>query len=70
MTEEESKVIMDPLIEHTTQEKYIYHHDWDDGDLVISEQWLGIHKRWKFEGMPNRLLHRAVFDFPDQNYLS
>ena len=69
MTEEESKVIMDPLIKHTTQEEYLYHHDWQDGDVIISEQWLGIHKRWAFDGIGNRLLHRVVFDFPDQDYL-
>ena len=65
---EESQKIIKPLAEFTTQEKYCYHHDWEDGDLVLSEQWLGIHKRWRFEGIKNRLVHRAVMDFPDQNY--
>jgi len=68
MTEEESTEWMKPLIEHTTQEKYLYHHDWEDGDLTLSEQWLGIHKRWPFPDMATRLLHRAVFNFPDQDY--
>jgi alpha-ketoglutarate-dependent taurine dioxygenase len=68
MTREESKQIMDPLAEYVIQEKYCYHHDWEDGDIVISEQWLGIHKRWRFEKIYTRLLHRAVFDFTDQDY--
>jgi taurine dioxygenase len=68
MTPEESKTIMDPLIEHTTQEKYLYHHDWRDGDLIISDQWSGIHKRWPFPYMKDRLLHRIVFNYPDQDY--
>jgi alpha-ketoglutarate-dependent taurine dioxygenase len=68
MTKEESQKIIQPLTEFTTQEKYCYHHDWEDGDLVLSEQWLGIHKRWRFEQIATRLLHRAVFDFPDQDY--
>lgn len=68
MTPEESQKIIKPLAEFTVQEKYCYHHDWEDGDIVISEQWLGIHKRWKFEGIANRLLHRAVMDFPDNLY--
>jgi hypothetical protein len=59
---------MDPLVEYTIQEKFCYHHDWDDGDITIGEQWLGVHKRWLFKGMSTRLLHRAVFDFPDQDY--
>ena len=39
------------------------HHDWEDGDLVISEQWLSIHKRWTFEKMDKRVLHRIAFDY-------
>jgi len=65
---DESEKLMAFLSEHTVQEKYLYHHDWRDGDLIISEQWLGIHKRWQFPGMVNRLLHRIVFNFPDQDY--
>jgi alpha-ketoglutarate-dependent taurine dioxygenase len=68
MTKEESKDLINELADYTVQEKYCYHHDWQDGDLVISEQWLGIHKRWRFEKIATRLLHRAVFDFPEQDY--
>jgi hypothetical protein len=56
------------LFNHILKEQYLYHHDWQDGDLVISEQWLGIHKRWPFEKMNQRLLHRAAMHFPDQDY--
>ena len=59
---------MEYLTEHTTQEKYLYHHNWEDGDITLSEQWLGIHKRWAFPYMADRLLHRIVFNFPDQDY--
>jgi len=68
MTQEESKKVLDQYADYTIQEKYCYHHDWQDGDVVIAEQWLGIHKRWRFEDIRSRLLHRAVFDFPDQDY--
>jgi hypothetical protein len=68
MTADESKKIMDPLAEYTIQDKYCYHHYWDDGDVIIAEQWLGIHKRWPFKEIDKRVLHRAVFDFPDQDY--
>lgn len=54
---------MKRLIEHCNQEKYIYHHDWQDNDIVISEQWLSIHKRWAFDGMDTRVLHRIAFDY-------
>ena len=65
--EEVSKQLIEELRDHVLQEQYIYHHEWDDGDVVISEQWLGIHKRWAFDGMPNRVLHRATFDFANCN---
>lgn len=54
--------IMEELTEHVLQEKYMYHHDWKDGDIVLSEQWLSIHKRWDFEGMDKRVLHRIAYD--------
>lgn len=62
-TKEQWKELHRFLKSHCTQEKYIYHHDWQDKDLVISEQWLSIHKRWQFAGMENRLLHRIAFDY-------
>jgi alpha-ketoglutarate-dependent taurine dioxygenase len=67
-TEERSEEILKFLREHIVQEKYVYHHDWRDGDIVIGEQNLGIHKRWPFKQIGQRTLHRAAFDFPDQDY--
>jgi alpha-ketoglutarate-dependent taurine dioxygenase len=67
-SEERSKEILDFLRMHTVQEQYVYHHDWRDGDIVIGEQNLGIHKRWPFKQIGQRTLHRAAFDFPDQDY--
>lgn len=63
MTEEESKSFIEKLRDHVLQEKYMYHHDWQDGDVVLAEQWLGIHKRWKFEKINTRVLHRICLDF-------
>ena len=56
------KNIMERLTTHVLNEQFVYHHDWQDGDIVISEQWLSIHKRWPFEGMDKRVLHRIAFD--------
>lgn len=50
-------------------EKYMYHHDWDDGDIVISDQWSGIHKRWEFEHMDKRVVHRIATDFANTPYV-
>ena len=68
LSSSQNKEIMDWLAPYTTQDKFCYHHDWEDGDVVIGEQWLGIHKRWPFDQIEERLLHRIAFDFPDQDY--
>lgn len=67
---DDSKKIVDELFPFVIQEKYCYHHDWEDGDILLAEQWLGIHKRWKFKNIQTRLLHRAAMDFPEQDYTS
>ena len=59
-TEEQFKDLMGRLIEHVTQPQFIYDHHWEDGDVVISEQSLTIHKRWPFENMKERVLHRIA----------
>ena len=68
LSQEESDKLRDILFEHVVKEKYVYHHEWQDGDVVLSEQWLGIHKRWPFNGMNKRVLHRAAVHFPEQDY--
>ena len=59
----EFKTVMNMLEGHILQDKYRYDHYWEDGDIVISEQWLTIHKRWRFEEMENRIVHRIAFDY-------
>ena len=50
------------LKNHILQDKYRYDHYWEDGDVVISEQWLTIHKRHAFEKMNKRLMYRIAID--------
>lgn len=61
--EKEFVEIMDLLKQHVVREEFMYHHDWEDNDVVISEQWLSVHKRWEFQNMENRVLHRIAFDY-------
>ncbi len=68
MSESESKDFIINLRDHVLQEKYMYHHDWEDGDVVLAEQWLGIHKRWRFENINQRVLHRITLDFKNTNF--
>lgn len=69
MTREQSLEIAEPLFKFITQDKYCYYHEWLDGDVSLSDQWLGVHKRLYFNDMENRVVHRATFDYPDNlNY--
>ena len=54
------KTLFDCLKEHILQDKYRYDHHWQDGDLVVSEQWLTIHKRHAFDKMNERLMNRIA----------
>ena len=56
------KDLYDYLKNHILQDKYRYDHYWEDGDVVISEQWLTIHKRHAFDKMNERLMYRIAID--------
>jgi alpha-ketoglutarate-dependent taurine dioxygenase len=43
--------------------KYMYKFNWEDGDLLLADQWFGVHMRPEFHGMENRLLHRIETDY-------
>lgn len=59
-SEEYFKRISNKIRGQILKEEFIYHHDWQDGDVVISEQWGTIHKRWECD-VRNRMLHRISF---------
>lgn len=65
MSREQSLEIAEPLFKFITQDKYCYYHEWKDGDASWSDQWFGVHKRLEFNGMTERLVHRATFDYPE-----
>ncbi len=45
------------------QEKFIYHHHWETGDIVLSDQVMALHMRQtlKKDVLENRVLHRITF---------
>ena len=63
LSQEEGRELIEELRQHCEQEKYMYDHHWDDGDVVISDQWQSIHRRWAFEQMDKRILHRVAMDY-------
>ncbi len=62
MNDSEFQEFVEELKKEVLQEKYMYHHDWQDGDVVISDQWLTIHKRHHCQ-MAKRLLYRITMDY-------
>ena len=59
-SEKESQELIEFLQNHILNEKYMYHHEWKNGDLNIAEQVVTIHKRWHFEQMGKRILWRVA----------
>ena len=64
MTREQSLEIAEPLFNFTTQDKYCHILEWKTGDVSLSDQWMGVHKRLHFDSMNTRRVHRATFDYP------
>lgn len=62
MNHEEMLKFTEKLLAFLTKPEYVYSHHWQDGDVAISDQFFGIHKRDQFNGMNARLLHRLAFD--------
>lgn len=60
-TLEEAKPLTDALREHLFQSKYMYHHHWKTGDLIINDQFMSYHARNAVKG--DRLLYRVAFNY-------
>ena len=69
MSLEDSRDILERISNHITQEKYVYHHDWEIGDVIICDNRTGLHMRHECPGISTRLLHRAMFDYPERKNL-
>jgi len=63
MAIKDSEDLKNRIHEWYTQPKYIYDHHWQDGDVLLADQYLGIHKRWAFENMEQRVLHRITTSY-------
>jgi alpha-ketoglutarate-dependent taurine dioxygenase len=72
MSEEKSLEIADELLQYLTQPQFVYSHQWEDGDVVISEQTFSMHSRDAFNDMEKRYLHHIQFNvekiLPDLKY--
>lgn len=62
-----SDSITEKLYEHAYQEKYMYHHNYEDGDVILGDQWLTVHKRWACK-LNERMIYRISMDWSKIKY--
>ncbi|WP_329539109.1 TauD/TfdA dioxygenase family protein [Streptomyces sp. NBC_01358] len=60
MDREDSRVLLDELLEWATQERFRYAHDWEVGDLVVWDNTGILHRALPYEESSSRLLHRTT----------
>ena len=56
--EEESREIIDRLVENVKSADVIYDHKWQRGDLVMWDNWCTMHARTDFPRDQTRMLRR------------
>jgi taurine dioxygenase len=58
---EASRALIDGLMAHASKEKYIYRHQWREGDLVIWDNRCMLHTATLFDHEKyQRLMHRTT----------
>jgi taurine dioxygenase len=62
-TEDKFFEFRDEIMKLAIKDENMYNHDWELGDIVLSEQWLTLHKRWAFDKMDQRMIHRIALDY-------
>ena len=62
MPEEEGEALLFELLEHATQPQFVYTHHWRDGDLVMWDNRVLLHRALANYEMTRhrRVLHRTV----------
>ena len=64
LNEQEFEEIHSELVHQILKdESYAYHHDWVNGQILLSDQWMSLHKRWEFDKMEERVLHRIALNY-------
>lgn len=62
MSKEESKKVVAYLKDHIFQDKFIYGHDWEDGDLMFFDNTVTLHRR-PTKDCSKRLMYRMCFNY-------
>lgn len=58
----ESHDLLERLMRHATQEKYVYQHKWQEGDLVIWDNTGAMHRVLPFDAESRREFHRCTLN--------
>jgi alpha-ketoglutarate-dependent taurine dioxygenase len=60
MGEYEGRVLLDELLEWSTQDRFTYRHKWRDGDLVIFNNPGLLHRSYPYDDAAGRVMHRTT----------
>ena len=60
MEDEESKALLEHLLEFATQTQYVYQHHWHVGDLVIWDNTGTMHRVVPYSADSGRMMHRTT----------
>ena len=56
---QESEALLDALWAHAVQDRFVYRHDWQVGDLVMWDNRCTMHRRDAFDPSSRRLMHKT-----------
>lgn len=60
LSETESRALLDELCDHAENQRFVYAHRWQPGDILIWDNRCTIHARTDFDGGQRRLLKRVT----------
>jgi taurine dioxygenase len=59
MSEEESRILVDELLAHSTQDRFVYRHNWEVGDILIWNNRYTLHRATPYDDKKyERLVYR------------
>jgi alpha-ketoglutarate-dependent taurine dioxygenase len=65
MTEIDSVKLMNQLLQYATVTENIIEHIWEEGDLILNNNYNTVHQREKFYTTEERTLWRTTFQIPE-----
>ena len=61
MSKEDGAALLKELMDHITQDEFVYAHKWNDGDLTIWDNRAVLHRGRPWDGTKyKRILHRTT----------